>query len=294
MDQFLATLQNIFGPYAINLGFMYIRYYGILLMLGALAGALLAERIARAKGMDSDRVWDIFFWVLIGGVVGARVWHILTPPASMVAAGMDTYFYLTHPFDAVNVAKGGLGIPGAIIGGTLALYWYARKNRVSFPQWADICVPALALGQAIGRWGNFANNELYGQPIFPPFNPGWFEWLFKIPTWARLPGHENDVYYHPLFLYESLLDLANMGVLLFLGLRMREKLAAGDLVLVYLLNYGVIRFGLEFLRLDQSPVAGIDVNQGLALVAALFGGGMLLWRHVISPRLGSTKRLIVE
>jgi len=287
MDQVMATLQNIFGPYAINLGIISIRYYGIILMLGALAGALLTERIARARGMDTDRVWDVFFWVLIGGVVGARIWHILTPPASMVAAGMDTYFYLTHPFDAVNVAKGGLGIPGAIIGGTLALYWYCRRNRIVFAQWADIAAPALALGQAIGRWGNFVNNELYGQPSNLP-------WAISIPEWARLPGYTNIERYHPLFLYESLLDLVNLGILLFLGFRKREKLSDGDLLCVYLLNYGVIRFGMEFLRLDQSPVAGIDINQGLAAVSAVFGAGMLLWRHVILPRLPSTKKMIVE
>jgi phosphatidylglycerol---prolipoprotein diacylglyceryl transferase len=287
MDQVLVTLRNIFQTYGINLGFMSIRYYGIILMAGALAGALLAERIARSRGMDPDRVWDVFLWVLVGGIVGARVWHILTPPASMVAAGMDTYFYLTHPFDAVNVTNGGLGIPGAIIGGCLALYWYVRRNRMSFAAWADIAVPALALGQAIGRWGNFVNNELYGRPSDLP-------WAISIPSWARLPGFETVERYHPLFLYESLLNLVNLGILLFLGYRVKNKLKVGDLTLVYLLNYGIIRFCLEFLRLDQSPVAGLDINQALALVTALFGGGMLLWRHVLSPRFGPEKRLIVE
>jgi phosphatidylglycerol---prolipoprotein diacylglyceryl transferase len=287
MDQLLETLRNIFGVYGINLGIFTIRYYGIILMVGALAGALLAEWFARRRGMDPEKVWDLFLWVLIGGVIGARVWHIFTPPASMVAAGMDTYFYLTHPFDAANITKGGLGIPGAIIGGTLALYWFARRNRVSFAPWADIAVPALALGQAIGRWGNFVNNELYGKPSDLP-------WAISIPSWARLPGYEQVERYHPLFLYESILDFLNLGILLFLGLRFREKMDPGDLVLVYMLNYGIIRFGLEFLRLDPSPVAGLDINQALAFVAALVGGGMLLWRHVLKSRFARPKPAIVE
>jgi phosphatidylglycerol---prolipoprotein diacylglyceryl transferase len=287
MDQVLNTLRMIFGTYGINLGFMTIRYYGIILMLGALAGAILAERIARSRGMDPERVWDAFLWLLVGGVVGARVWHILTPPASMVAAGIDTYFYLTHPFDAINVTNGGLGIPGAIIGGCLALAWYCRRNKVSFSAFADIAVPALALGQAIGRWGNFLNNELYGKPSDLP-------WAISIPSWARLPGFETVERYHPLFLYESLLNLVNMGVLLYVGSRLRAKIQDGDLILIYLMNYGLIRFGLEFLRLDPSPVAGLNINQSLSLLAVLFGAGMLLWRHVISPRIGPEKRLIAE
>jgi phosphatidylglycerol---prolipoprotein diacylglyceryl transferase len=294
MDQVLNTLRTIFLEYGINLGFIVIRYYGIILMFGALAGAMLAERIARARGMDPERVWDAFLWILVGGVVGARIWHIFTPPASMVAAGMDTYFYLTHPFNAIDVRNGGLGIPGAIIGGCLALYWYCRRNKMSFAVFADVAVPALALGQAIGRWGNFVNNELYGQPMPADFNPGWFDWLFKIPEWARLPGHLNDVYYQPIFLYESLLSLVNLGILLYIGSKLKAKLQAGDVMLVYLVNYGLIRFCLEFLRLDWSPVAGINVNQTLALFSLLLGVGMLLWRHVISPRYGPEKRPIVE
>ncbi|MDD5466959.1 MAG: prolipoprotein diacylglyceryl transferase [Anaerolineales bacterium] len=140
-----------------QIGPLFIRYYGIILMLGALAGAWLADREARRRGQDNELVWDALVWVLIGGILGARLWHILTPPPSMVAQGITTAYYLTHPLDALAIWRGGLGIPGAVIGGVLALYLYCRKRKVSFLMWIDIVSPSLALGQAIGRWGNFVN-----------------------------------------------------------------------------------------------------------------------------------------
>jgi phosphatidylglycerol---prolipoprotein diacylglyceryl transferase len=267
-----------FDAYGIHLGILYIRYYGIILTGGAILAAFVAERLARLRGKNPDIVWDAFIWVLIGGVIGARIWHILTPPASMVEAGLTTGFYLTHPFDAINLLNGGLGMPGAIIGGALAMYLYTNKHKLSFGEWADIAAPVIALGQAIGRWGNFVNNELYGQPTDLP-------WKIFIPTWARLPGYENVEYYHPLFLYESLLNLANFGLLLFLTIKHRNKFKPGDLILIYILNYGVIRFCMEFLRLDTSPVAGLDINQVLSLAAAIVAGIWLLWRHGLREKL---------
>lgn len=256
----------------IHISFLYIRYYGMILMAGALIGAFLAEFLARRRGLNTDTVWDGLLWVLIGGVIGARIWHILTPPASMVAMGIDTRFYLTHPIDAINILNGGLGWPGAIMAGGLALLAFVRKNRLSFGVWADLAAPALALGQAIGRWGNFINHELYGKPSDLP-------WAINIPPANRIPEFAKVERYHPLFLYESLLNLVNMGILLFLGERFRNRLKPGDLILMYFINYGTIRFVLEFLRLDTSPVAGININQTLAALTALVCAGILLWRH---------------
>jgi phosphatidylglycerol---prolipoprotein diacylglyceryl transferase len=258
--------------YGIHLGFLYIRYYGIILMVGALIGAFLAERLARRRGLDPDIVWDGLLWVLIGGVIGARIWHILTPPASMVEQGMDTAFYLTHPIDAINITSGGLGWPGAVMAGALALLLFVRNRQLSFGVWADIAVPALALGQAIGRWGNFFNRELYGNPSSLP-------WAIYIPPENRIPGYQTVEYYHPLFAYEALLNLINLGILLFLGERFKERLKPGDLLLVYLVNYGTLRFFLEFLRLDPSPVAGLNINQTLAAIVVVFAALGLLWRH---------------
>lgn len=262
-----------FDSYGIHLfNLLYIRYYGIILMAGALAAAVLAERQARKAGLDPERVWDCLIWVLLAGVVGARIWHILTPPQSMVEAGITTRYYLTHPLDMLAVWRGGLGIPGAVIGGVLALFIYSRKHHLSFAAWVDVAAPAVALGQAIGRWGNFINQELYGMPSNLP-------WAIRIAPENRLPGFESFERFHPLFLYESLWNFINLGVLLAISAKYRERLLAGDLFLIYLIIYSVGRFFLEFLRLDPSPVAGIDINQLAMAVVALASAVILFLRH---------------
>lgn len=254
------------GPLTINL-------YGIIIMLGALAGALLASRDAKRRGLNSEFVWDGLIWVLIGGILGARLWHVLTPPPSMVERGITTAYYLTHPLDAIAIWKGGLGIPGAVIGGVIALYAFTRRRGVEFVPWLDTAAPALALGQAIGRWGNFVNQELYGAPTDLP-------WRIFIDLQNRLPEFKDQAYYHPLFLYESLWNLANALFLIWLGRRFTEKLQSGDLFLIYLVVYPTGRFFLEFLRLDSSQVAGININQALMLIVALVSLTLLALRRL--------------
>jgi len=265
-------------PSGFQLGPLYVHFYGIILMLGALAAAWLAEREARRRGENGELVWDGLIWVLIGGIIGARIWHILTPPPSMVAQGITTYFYLTHPLDALAIWNGGLGIPGAVIGGFLALFWFSRRHHLNFALWADIATPALALGQAIGRWGNFVNQELYGAPTNLP-------WAIYIDPQHRLPGYQDVAYYHPTFLYESLWNLLNMGLLLWLARRYPKRLKNGDLFLIYLIVYPIGRFFLEFLRLDSSQVAGINANQTLMLIVFLLSSAALIWRHRGRPAL---------
>jgi phosphatidylglycerol:prolipoprotein diacylglycerol transferase len=265
----------------IQLGPIYIHYYGIILMLGAIAGGWLASREAKRRGYDPDLVWDGLIWVLIGGIIGARLWHILTPPKSMVEQGITTVWYLSHPLDMWN---GGLGIPGAVIGGIIALFFFARRNKINFLVWTDIAAPGLALGQAIGRWGNFVNQELYGAPTNLP-------WAVHIAPQNRLPGYENIATYQPLFLYESIWDLFNMGVLLWLGRRYQDRLKDGDIFLVYLIIYPVGRFLLEFLRLDASFVAGINANQTLMAVVAIGSTLTLIYRHLIRKSAPQTSEL---
>lgn len=262
----------------IDIGPVRIHYYGLILMFGAIAGAWLAYREAQRRSrlapgtVDPEVVWDGLVWVLIGGIIGARLWHIFTPPASMVAEGKTTLFYLTHPLDALAIWQGGLGIPGAILGGAIALYLFCRRRKMSFLLWADIAAPGLALGQAIGRWGNFVNQELYGAPSNLP-------WAIFIDRAHRLPGFENIERYHPLFLYESLWNLVVMGILLTLARRFSRQLREGDLFLAYLVGYPLGRFFLEFLRLDRSLVAGLNANQSLMAVVAIASAALLAYRH---------------
>lgn len=259
-------------PQGFELGPVFIRYYGIIIMAGALAGGWLAAHEAKRRGHDQEIVWDMLIWLIVGGVIGARLWHVFTPSPSAIAEGRTTMFYLTHPFDLINLRNGGLGIPGAVIGGVVTLYFYARRNELNFAEWTDIAAPALALGQAIGRWGNFVNQELYGAPTNLP-------WKIYIEPSYRLSGFEAQEYYHPLFLYESLWNLANMALLLWLVRRYGDQLKHGDIFLVYLIAYPVGRFFLDFLRLDAAMVGGINANQTAMAVVAALSALALFWRH---------------
>ena len=257
---------------SVHLGPLTIHLYGVILMVGALAGAYLATTEARRRGLNPEYVWDALTYVIIGGVIGARVWHILTPPPSMVEMGITTHYYLTHPLEAIAVWKGGLGIPGAVLGGLFAFWLYARLKRLNFAQWIDVAAPGIALGQAIGRWGNYVNQELYGAPTNLP-------WKLYIDPQHRLPGYEQVAYYHPLFLYESLWNLFNMGLLLWVARRYEDRLRHGDVFLLYALVYAVGRFFLEYLRLDASRIGTINANQTLMVMVGLGSAALLLWRH---------------
>jgi len=255
-----------------NIGPLTIHFYGLIIMLGVIAATFLARWAAIRQGQNGELVWDMLVWMLIAGIIGARLWHILTPSPSLVTQGVTTYYYLTHPLDAIAIWRGGLGIPGAVLGGVLALFFFARKHHLPFLKWLDILAPALALGQAIGRWGNFFNQELYGAPTSLP-------WAIYIDPQHRLPGFENQAFYHPTFLYESIWNLGNMVMLLWLSRRFKDRLKIGDIFLVYLIVYPLGRFLLEFLRLDSSQLAGINANQAFMLVVMIAASLILGWRH---------------
>lgn len=259
-------------PDGFYIGSFKIYFYGIIVTTGVILAAWLASYEARRRKLESDKVWDALVWLMVGGIIGARLWHVFTPPKSMVEQGITTGFYLTHPLDLINIRNGGLGIPGAVIGGVLALLWFCRKHRLEFAVWADIAAPAIALGQAVGRWGNFFNQELYGAPTDLP-------WAIYIDPARRLPGYSAESYFHPLFLYESIWNLANMGFLLWLSRRHPQRLKNGDLFLLYLIIYPIGRFALEFLRLDASQIAGLNANQVVMLLVAIVSAVILLVRH---------------
>ncbi len=240
-------------------------------MVGVLLAAWLSSKLAVKYGQNPDLIWDVLPWVLIFGILGARIWHILTPSSAQAAYGWTTQHYLTHPLDALAIWNGGLGIPGAVVGGLLALYVYCRKMKVNFGTMADILAPGLALGQAIGRWGNFVNQEVYGAPSNLP-------WAITIDPPYRLAAYQNIATYHPLFLYESIWNLLNLVLLLWMARKYSRILKPGDIMLIYLIVYPVGRFILEFVRLDPSPVAGLNINQTLMGLTALCASIALLVR----------------
>jgi len=255
----------------IQIGKLFLHFYGLIIIIGAILAAVLAASEAKRRKLNPDFIWDMLPWALIGGIIGARIWHILTPSPSQ---GITAVYYFTHPLDALAIWKGGLGIPGAVIGGALAVYIYTRKKGLNFLQWADIMAPGLLLAQAIGRWGNFINQEIYGLPTNLP-------WAIYIEPARRLKEYADVAYYHPLFLYESLWNLLNMGLLLWIGRQFSDKVKNGDLILIYCIMYPVTRFTLEFLRLDSSQVAGVNINQTVMAVIAVAAIVTLILRHTI-------------
>jgi phosphatidylglycerol:prolipoprotein diacylglycerol transferase len=259
-------------PSGFSIGPLPVRFYGIIIMLGVLAGAWLASKEAKRRGLNPDLVWDGLIWVIIAGVIGARLWHVFTPTPTDIATGLTTQYYLTHPLDMLAIWKGGLGVPGAVIGGAIAIIIFARKRHLDVLVWLDIAAPGLALAQAIGRWGNFVNQELYGPPTDLP-------WGIPIEPQHRLPGYGQYEKFHPLFLYESLWSLLNMAILLWVGRRFKDKLIPGDIFLGYLVIYPLGRFLLEFIRLDSAQIAGINANQTFMLVVAAGAALVIFWRH---------------
>lgn len=256
-------------PDGFYIGPLKIYFYGIIIMIGVLAAVWISSKEAQRRGLDSEIVWDMVPWLLILGIVGARLWHVLTPSQSM---GVGVEYYLSHPLQILNTRQGGLGIPGAVIGGLIALVIYTKKKKLDFLTWTDIVAPGLALAQAIGRWGNFFNQELYGPPTNLP-------WAVFIDEAHRLPGYEEFSSFHPMFLYESLWNLFNFFLLLSIGRKYKDKLLAGDLFLIYLVIYPLGRSLLEFIRIDPSLIGGVNANQVVMAAVAVFALATLFLRH---------------
>ena len=259
-------------PTGFNIGPLTIRYYGIIIMLGALVATWVVTWEAKRHGQDPEIAWDCLPWLLIGGIIGARLWHVFTPSPVDIAEGRTTIFYLTHPLDLIAVWNGGLGILGAVVGGVIAFIIYARSHRINIPLWLDFIAPGLLLAQAIGRWGNFVNQELYGAPTNLP-------WAIFIDPQHRLPGFADQAYYHPLFLYESVWNILNAAIILWIGRRFASRLKEGDLFLIYFILYPVARFCLEFLRLNSSMIAGLNINQDIYAVIGVISAAYLVYRH---------------
>ena len=208
-------------------------------------------------------------WMLIPGILGARLWHVLMPS---VSSGLTFGWYLKHPGEILAIWKGGLGIPGGVIGGCFGIWLFCRKRKISYPDFMDTIAPALPLGQAIGRWGNFVNQELYGMPSNLP-------WAITIDPAYRAPEYADVSKYHPLFLYESLFNLILSFCLWKADRSESVKLKQGSHFLIYLIAYPTARFFLEFLRLDTAQVGGINMNQVIMAITAVTAGIILIIRE---------------
>ena len=274
-----------------------IRYYGIIIVIAMLVAAYVAARLAKRVGYDPDHVWGALTWAIIPAIVLARLWFVLFPPATLIDQGMDTAWFFEHFFDTTNGAiaiwSGGLSIFGAVLGGLAGAYLYLRRNKLPVAPWLDIAGVALPLGQAIGRWANFINQELYGLPTTLP-------WGITIDRLHRVdvvvdPAKQSlrsmvdwppETLFHPLFLYESLWNLIAFIVLLNLFLRYRKNFRPGDFFLLSVMQYSFIRFLLEFIRVEVAYIPGTTINSSQAVTAVVFlvALGVFLYRRTTAPK----------
>lgn len=256
-----------------------IRYYGIIIVAAMLIAAFVVARLVKRKGMDPDHVWGALTWAIIPAIIGARLWYVFFPPASAVAACtapgvgegcLDTTYLLTNFFNfengAIAIWSGGLSIFGAVLGGALGAYLYLRVNKLAYWRWLDFAGIGLPLGQAIGRWANFINQELYGTPTTLPWGIT-IERAKRVEPYTSSVDFPPDTLFHPLFLYESIWNFIAFAVLLRLSLNPPKWLRTGDIFLLYVMQYSFIRFLLEFLRVEVTLVAGINWSQVVTVVA---------------------------
>lgn len=253
-------------------------WYGIMVTLGTLAGAFVADREARRRGLNPDHVWNALIVVMIFGLIGARLYHVFSLPPSGDTTLRDSY--LADPIKIIAFWDGGLrglGIYGAIVGGVLGLYLYTRFAKLRFLEWLDIAAMALPLGQAIGRWGNYFNQELYGNPTQLP-------WGIPISPEHRLAdfvGLPEEARFHPTFLYESLWNLMTFFILSFVAVNWSDRLKNGDIALMYCILYPLGRYLAEFQRPDAwlAGSTGIPTAQVISVLAMLAASALLVWRH---------------
>ncbi len=276
----------------IRIGQVMIRYYGIIIVVAMLVAAWVAARLAKRDGKDPEHIWGALTWAIIPGIILARLWFVVFPPVSMTAGCLtadtsdmcrDTAWFLQNVTNLQNgplaIWSGGLSIFGAIIGGFIGAYIYIRRNKLQLGPWLDIAAVALPLGQAIGRWANFVNQELYGAVTDLP-------WGITIESAKRVAPFGSTIdfpvattRFHPLFLYESLWSLVAFFVLLNIFQRYRKRLLPGDIFLLYIMQYSVIRFILEFLRVEVTLVGNFNWSQVVCVVA--FAGSLIyfIYRH---------------
>ena len=227
-----------------------------------------------------DHVWNGLIVVMILAVIGARLYHVMTPSPSMAAVGIFSPMdYFRNPLQLINLRNGGLGIYGGLAGGALGLWLYTRRQRIPMLLWTDLAVVGVSLGQVFGRWGNFFNQELYGRPTNLP-------WAIFIDPAHRLPAYAQFERFHPAFLYESLWNLFTFGVLWTLAKKHSDQLNSGELTAFYLIFYAVGRILLETVRLDSRTIAlgGMQLNMAVAtlvsLVVAVLMGVLVVWRRL--------------
>ena len=261
------------GPLLFQLGPFSLRWYGLLIAIAVLCGLALATRLGKERGIDSTLIADLLPLLVLAAVVGARIYYVT----------FEWRQYRFNWLDALAIWRGGIAIHGALIGGTLAVILYSRWRKIAFWNLLDVLLPSVALGQAIGRWGNFFNSEAFGLHTDLP-------WKLTIPFSNRPVEFLDQSTFHQTFLYESIWNLGVLLLLLWLfrrGMEGRIALPAGALSCVYLMSYSCGRLWIEGLRIDPlclmgTPpycAGGLRMAQLISLVLIALGGLGLYWLY---------------
>jgi phosphatidylglycerol---prolipoprotein diacylglyceryl transferase len=280
------------NPVLLALGPIQVRWYGLLIVSGAVLAAWLATRAARRRHEDPEHVWNVLLWVLVLGIIGARLYHVFSTPTGDFVGWP---YYRQHPLEIIAFWHGGfrgLGIYGAVIGGFVAVALYSYRHHLKLLQWLDILAPGLLLAQAVGRMGNRINQELYGPPASLP-------WAFHInpaypcqepagsPGACGVPAQLTDAAatwyathgFHPTFYYEALWNVLGFGLLFFIARRGWRWLRTGDVFFLYLIWYPLGRFWVEMFRPDAWRMGSLATAQWFALAGMATGAVALLINH---------------
>ncbi|MDP9433740.1 MAG: prolipoprotein diacylglyceryl transferase [Actinomycetota bacterium] len=235
-----------------------LRAYALCILLGVVVAVVLGERRWVARGGERGTVTDIATFAVPAGIVGARLYHVVTSPAR----------YLEEPVAALYVWQGGLGIPGGVLGGALAVWFVCRRRGLSTATFGDAVAPGVALAQAVGRLGNWFNQELFGRPTDLP-------WGLEIDPRFRPDRYADVLTFHPTFLYELLWNVGVAVVLLWADRRFR--LGHGRVFALYLALYAVGRAWIEALRIDEATlILGVRLNDWTMAIVFL-GAVTFLW-----------------
>lgn len=239
---------------ALDLGFLQIYWYSICIFIGVFIATFLIIREAKKRKINEDFTFNLIFYTVIFGLIGARLYFVV----------FNLDYYLNNPFEIIEVWNGGLAIHGGIIGGLIFLLFYTKKYKINTYKMLDIAVVGLIIGQAVGRWGNFFNQEVYGK-VFPELVNS------SLPKFIIDGMYIDGAYRQPLFLYESLGCL--LGFIVLLIIRRYKYLKNGQLTGIYLIWYGILRFILEGMRIKEFNllVGNIKVAQVVSITLVLVG-----------------------
>ncbi|WP_313893005.1 prolipoprotein diacylglyceryl transferase [Psychrobacillus sp.] len=255
-------LQAI-DPVAFSLGSLEVRWYGIIIALGIVLAFIVAQREMVKRGFHQDYLTDLLIWAVPLAIVGARIYYVI----------FKWDFYSQHPEKIIQVWNGGIAIHGALIASFLTAYFFTKKRNSSFWKVTDIVAPSILIGQTVGRWGNFMNQEAHGGEVTRTFLEN-----LKLPEWIINQMYIEGSYYHPTFLYESIWNL--IGVIILILLR-KVNLLRGEMFLFYLTWYSVGRFFIEGMRTDSLYLIGdLRTAQVVSLVTIVIAISIFIYRRI--------------